>query len=107
MARITELSAAQRFDALRLSRSENVGPVTYRELVDHFGSAGAVLDALPELAKRGGRKRAIKVCSTAKAQAEVAALDKLDARLVALGEPLYPPALAAIPDAPPLNALRG
>lgn len=104
---MSELTAAQRLDALRLARSENVGPVTYRELVEHFGTPGAALDALPELARRGGRKRAIKLCAVAAAEAELAALEALGARLVALGEPLYPAALAAIPDAPPVLGLRG
>ncbi len=104
---MTEFTAAQRLDALRLARSANVGPVTYRDLLEKFGSPGAALDALPELARRGGRKRATRLCTETAAEAEIAALEALGARLVALGEPLYPPALAAIPDAPPVLGLRG
>ena len=44
------------FDKLRLIRSPNVGPVTYRQLVARFGSAGAALNALPDIvARRGGK----------------------------------------------------
>lgn len=33
------LSARQRVAWLRLIRSDNIGPVTFRELINHFGSA--------------------------------------------------------------------
>ena len=49
-----ELSARQRVAWLRLIRSDNIGPVTFRELINHFGSAEKALDALPELSRRGG-----------------------------------------------------
>ncbi len=50
----TTLTEADRIDRLRLIRSDNVGPRTFRSLVDHFGSARAALERLPELARRGG-----------------------------------------------------
>ena len=50
------LDDAQRLACLRLIRSEQVGPATFRELINHFGGAEAALDALPELAHRGGRR---------------------------------------------------
>ncbi len=49
-----ELTEAERIDRLRLIRSDNVGPRTFRSLVDHFGSARAALERLPDLARRGG-----------------------------------------------------
>ena len=49
------LDAAQRLACLRLIRSDNVGPVTFRELINQFGGAVEALDALPELSRRGGR----------------------------------------------------
>ena len=42
------------FARLRLIRSDNIGPVTYFQLLARFGSAQAALDALPDLAARGG-----------------------------------------------------
>ena len=42
-------------ERLRLIRSPNVGPVTYLQLLARFGTAAAALDALPQLAARGGR----------------------------------------------------
>ena len=52
-----QLTDAQRIDWLRLIRSDNVGPRTFRSLVNHFGSARAALEHLPDLAKRGGAAR--------------------------------------------------
>ena len=52
------LTDEERLDWLRLIRSENVGPRTFRALVDHYGSARAALAALPDLARRGGAARA-------------------------------------------------
>src|SRR5512143_659404 len=101
------LSQAERLDWLRLIRTENVGPITFQGLVQRFGSAGAALEALPELARRGGRSRPLKPCPKAEAERELAALERLGARLVALCEPGYPEALAHIDDAPPLLAVKG
>lgn len=100
------LTDAQRLAWLRLIRSENVGPATFRQLVNHFGSAGDALDALPELARRGGRSR-IRIASVAEAEAELALARRLGARFVALGEPDYPADLATIDAPPPLLAVRG
>ncbi len=47
------LSDAQRFDWLRLWRSELIGPHTFRTLINRFGSARAALEALPRLAPSG------------------------------------------------------
>ncbi|MGQ0663260.1 MAG: DNA-processing protein DprA [Pseudomonadota bacterium] len=101
------LSDGERLDWLRLIRSENVGPITFFQLLRRFGSAAAALQALPELSRRGGRSAPIAIHSKAQAEAELAALAKLGAHLVAIGESEYSPALAAIEDAPPLLAVRG
>ena len=107
MAERRTLSEAERLDWLRLARSENVGPITFLALLARFGSPGAVLDALPALARRGGRRRAIKVCSRRDAERELAALADHDGRLIALGEAAYPTALAAIADPPPVLSVCG
>jgi DNA processing protein len=101
------LTDEQRLDWLRLIRSPNVGPRTFRTLVNHFGGAHAALDALPSLARRGGASGATQVCARADAEREIAAAEKLGVALVALGEPGYPPRLQMIDDAPPLVAIRG
>ncbi len=79
------LSDAERLAWLRLSRSENVGPVTFLQLLNHFGSAEEALRALPELAHRGGQRRSLGVYPRAKAERELEACAAIGARLVALG----------------------
>jgi DNA processing protein len=101
------LSDDERLDWLRLIRSDNIGPRTFRELIDHFGNAGAALEALPGLARRGGASGPARICSAAEAAAEFAAARALGVEFLALGEPDYPPRLRAIEDAPPLLAVRG
>ena len=101
------LTDEQRLDWLRLIRSENVGPRTFRALLNHCGGAGAALKALPDLARRGGAARAVRVFSREEAEREIAAARRLGISLIALGEADYPPLLAAIDDPPPLLAVRG
>ena len=57
-----ELSPSERLDWLCLSRSENVGPITFFQLLRHFGSADQALRGAPDLARRGGRRR-LRICS--------------------------------------------
>ncbi len=103
----THLNEAQRIDWLRLIRSDNVGPRTFRSLINHFGSARSALDRLPALAQRGGAARPARICSEQDAQAEIAASNRIGVSLLAPGETGYPPRLAALEDAPPLLAVRG
>ncbi|MBS7541429.1 DNA-processing protein DprA [Ancylobacter lacus] len=103
----TRLDDRQRRDWLRLIRSENVGPRTFRSLINRFGGAAAAIEALPQLARKGGGLLPPRIFSIAEADAEMAALARLGGTLVALGERDYPPALRAIEDAPPLIAIRG
>jgi DNA processing protein len=101
------LSDAQRLDWLRLIRSDNVGPRTFRSLINHFGSARAALERLPDLARRGGAARPGRIVSEDDARRELAASRKIGVALVAPGEAGYPPRLAGIDDAPPLLGIRG
>jgi DNA processing protein len=101
------LTDEQRLDWLRLIRSENVGPRTFRALVNHYGGARAALAALPDLARRGGAAGGVRVHPLADAARELKAARALGVELVALGEPDYPLRLQMIDDAPPLIAVRG
>jgi DNA processing protein len=108
-ARLVEarLSDNERFDWLRLIRSENVGPRTFRALIDRCGGAAAALAALPELARRGGASRPIRVAGVDDVARELDEARKFGVRFIAYCEPEYPPALRHIDAAPPLIALRG
>src|SRR6201996_6609070 len=106
-ATANEITEAERIDRLRLIRSDNVGPRTFRSLVRHCGSARAALERLPEFARRGGASRPQRIPSESDARAELEASAKLGVRLVAPGENGYPPRLTELDDAPPLLVVRG
>ncbi len=106
MVKKTNLAATARRDWLRLIRSENVGPIIFHQLLARYGTAAAALEALPELARRGGG-RAIKLCPVAAAEAELAAAAAVGAQPLASCEAAYPPHLAALPDPPPLIYVLG
>ena len=101
------LSWQERRDRLRLARSENIGPSTYHHLMGMFGSAAAALAAVPDLARRGGSARPIRVVPASEADAELAACEKAGATVIAFGEAAYPEPLAAIADPPPILSARG
>lgn len=101
------LTDEQRRDWLRLIRSDNIGPSSFRTLINHYGSAQNALQALPDLARRGGAARSARIFSIAEAEQELKAARRHGIRYVALGEPEYPARLRTIDDAPPLLAIRG
>jgi DNA processing protein len=100
------LSEEQRLDWLRLIRSDNVGPRTFRDLVNYYGGARGALGALPALARRGGVS-GTRICPREEAEAELKACRARGIELIALGEPDYPARLTMIDDPPPLLAVRG
>ena len=101
------LSRAARLDWLRLARTENVGPVTFAQLIGRYGDASAALAALPELASRGGRSAVPRTPSISEAERELEAGERLGARLIAGCETDFPPLLAAVDPPPPLIWARG
>jgi len=101
------LTDRQRLAWLRLIRSDNVGPATFRDLINHFGSAEMALEALPELSLRGGSTRPLRVASREEALAELEFAHRFGARFVGIGEPDYPFSLRQIEGAPPMIAVRG
>jgi DNA processing protein len=90
-----------------LIRSENVGPVTFRELVNHYGGAQQALAALPEIARRSGRRRPLAICPEARAVAELEAAGRCGAVPLFTIEPGYPAALAHLAAPPPLIYAKG
>jgi DNA processing protein len=99
-------AAGDRFDRLRLARTSNVGPMAYRQLLARFGSAGAALEALPELAARGGAQ-AFRPADPRVISAEIEKVERLGARHVFLGDADYPPLLAEAEGGPAALIARG
>ncbi len=100
-----KLTDRQRIDWLRLSRTEGVGPRTFRTLINRYGGASAALDALPSLLVRNGRIG--RVTTLTEAEDEIALAERYGVRFRAMGEPEYPRLLRMIDSAPPMIGLRG
>ena len=99
------LSQEEAFARIRLLRSPNIGPVSYRQLLVRFGTAEAALGALPDLGARGGA--AYRPAPEARIAGEIAAVKRAGARYLFHDSPDYPPLLAASDGAPPILTLRG
>lgn len=104
---MARLSDRQRISWLRLIRTPSVGPASFRDLINRFGSAEAAIEALPQLMAEGGARRLARVPSVNEAEAEIAAAARAGARFVAIGEPDYPRALAQMDLPPPIIAVKG
>lgn len=102
-----DLSEKEKIAWLRLIRTENVGPITFHQLLQNFGSAVKALEALPTLSRNGGRLKNLTLYSESAVMAEMEALHALGGRMVFAAEESYPLALAATEDAPPVLSILG
>jgi DNA processing protein len=91
---------------LRLIRTSSIGPVTYRQLLARFGDPQTAIDAIPDLARRGGG-RVPRIPSLAEVAREVATITALGGRHLLLGRGEYPALLAEADDAPPALIASG
>ena len=98
-----ELSFTERRDWLRLIRTQNVGPVSFRDLVNRYGDASAALDALPSLI----RKKDIRPPRPEQVEAEMDYAQKIGVRLICAIEPEYPKYLRALDPPPPVISVLG
>ncbi len=103
---VAPLDEPERIACLRLIRCGNIGPVTFRELINQFGGAQRALDALPDLVRRSGRQ-AHRICPKAEAERELEAARKIGAQPVFTIEPGYPAVLAATGVPPPMLYVKG
>lgn len=101
------LSETDRINWLRLCRSENVGPITFYQVLNHFGSVSTAIEQIPEMANRGGRKNPIQILSIMEAEREYFAHKKSGAHLLTCLDPTYPHALLSLTDAPPVLSAFG
>ncbi len=101
------LPQSERLARMRLARSSQIGPVTFRRLLEQFGSARTALDALPDIIAKSRAKRPVQIATRDDTIAEIDSARVLSARPIIWGDPEYPPALAAIEDAPPYFYVLG
>jgi DNA processing protein len=101
------VTAGADLDRLRLARTEGVGPVAWRRLMGRFGSAAAALEALPELARAGGRPTVPRMPAPGDVRREMDRVAALGGRQLFLGDADYPALLARLDDAPAVIAVLG
>ncbi|MBV1686981.1 DNA-processing protein DprA [Novosphingobium sp. G106] len=99
------LEQAEAFARIRLLRSPNIGPISYRQLLRRFGNARTALEALPDLAARGGAP--YRAAPESRIADEIAAIKRAGGRYLFHDFPDYPPLLAQIDSAPPILTVRG
>ena len=99
------LSQGEAFARIRLLRSPHIGPVSYAQLLGRFGGAANALEALPDLARKGGRE--YRAAPSDRIEREVEAVRKAGARYLFHDQPSYPPLLAQLDSAPPILIVRG
>ncbi len=93
------------FARLRLIRSPNIGPVSYRQLIGRFGSATEALAALPDLVMRGGG--AFKAATEASVERELVAAKSCGSKHIFWDSPEYPALLSEIDNGPVAFMARG
>nr|WP_246786299.1 DNA-processing protein DprA [Bartonella doshiae] len=101
------LTDRQRLNWLRLLRSENIGAVSFRNLIDHYKTAENALEALPELSRKGGLSGSIRIATLEDAEKEMQEAERLGIRFIGIGEPDYPTFLKVTEASPPLIAIKG
>lgn len=102
-----QLSHKERLDWLRLTRTENVGPVTFHQLIARYNNARDALAAIPSLAVKGGSKRKLIIPALQDVEKELDAIEKIGGQLLCCCEPDYPEMLRNIEDAPPTLTVLG
>ena len=101
------LTETERLDWLQLILTQNIGPVTFFNLLSRYGSANEALARLPELSRTSGRKTALTPADRNDAKTMIERAQRRGIRIIAACEPDYPKALRPIPAAPPLLFVRG
>jgi DNA processing protein len=105
--RQSNVSEQEKLDWLQLIRTENIGPITFHNFIDYYGSADAALKALPQLAAKSKRKKPLKAAPRKDIEREYEALKKRGGDIVIATEDVYPLALGALEDAPPVLSYIG
>lgn len=103
----TQLNHDETMAWIRLSRAENVGPITFYRLLEFYGSPQKALEALPELSRKGGRKKPLIAPPLSQIEREYAATQKLNGKIITAADPDFPIALSVLEDCPPTLTILG
>lgn len=96
------LISKEKYSWIKLALSENIGPITFKDLIHYFKTAEDALRQIPEFSRRGGRTRPIKIAADLIVDKQVKAAEKLGASIIISNENDFPFLLRQIEDCPPI-----
>lgn len=97
----------EQFYRLQLAFSENVGAITFRDLIRYYKSAEEALKNLPQMASAVGKKRKIKIASMRSVEEQVKFATQAGITILTSDMPAYPRLLREIEDCPPFLFVKG
>ena len=97
----------ERLDWIRLARTHGIGPVSFFQLIQRYGTATAALEALPDLSGRARRARPLEPPGRADIEAELNAIRKYGAHVLISTDPDYPVLLRDLAPPPPILTVLG
>lgn len=100
------MNELERFAYLQLALSENVGPITFWDLLRYYKTPSEALKNLPELAKRGGKKN-IKIADKKQVEIQLKKTQACGGHILYRTDEDFPPLLKQLPDCPMLLFVRG
>ncbi len=106
-AKRPDLTREERLAWLRLSRTENVGPLTFYRLLEKFGTALRALESLPDFSAKSGSRKPMKIPPADVVMREYDALLARGGDILLACDNDYPIGLASIEDAPPVLSFLG
>ena len=100
------MNTKERFAYLKLALSQNVGPITFKELIKHFKSADKAIENILDF-KFKSSKRVIKLAPDSFVYEQFETAQKIGAQILFLEDEEYPALLKYIEDAPPVLFVYG
>ena len=106
-AKLSDISDEERACRLQLAQSDNIGPATYHQLLDIYGTASEAMTALPDLASGVTRGRRIRLYSRERAMRDIERTHDCGGQIITHGEPGFPRLLAETVNPPPVLFVAG
>ena len=101
-----KLTEKQKIKWLQLARCENVGPATFKQLIQTFGTAEKALEEMPEMIKKVGARK-IKIAKEDETIKEYEEIKKIGGQVICIGEPEYPKNLRNAEGSPTVISVIG
>lgn len=106
--RSKQLNQQEKFNWIRLCRTENIGPATFFRIMDIFNcDVNMAIEKVPELSENGGLRKGIKLCNKEKIELELENCHKFGAEIITFVDDDYPRMVREIYDPAPIITIKG